>query len=323
MQALADRYRVKSLYTDWRAVIDDPSIDVVAVLTPPGMHFEMTMAAVKAGKHVMVEKPLTADLGEADRLIRETASSSAKIMIAYCLRFHQQIIRLRELIRSGALGRIEFVRGVATSPSYLRPNFPEYRKKRVLGGGVVIELAVHYYDLWEYLLDTRIQSITAMSRSSEGEDMTAFVGTRTTSGVLVSGEFSCRATEQHEIEVYGEQARAKASLYRFDGLRVFGLGTYEGGLAERLGNLRNAAEQLPDALRAVSGGGVFLDTFRRQWLYFLRCIRNDQVACPGLPEGRRSLAVALAAVRAIESGKTVNVLNAGGETASGESGFGC
>ena len=78
---------------------------------------------------------------------------------------------------------------------------------------MVIELAVHYYDLWEHLLDTRLQHVTAMSRSAEGDDMTAFVAGRTASGIIVSAEFSSKATEQHEIEVYGDRARARASLY--------------------------------------------------------------------------------------------------------------
>lgn len=307
LNALGARYGVHQRSHDWRDVIRDPRIQVVAVLTPPHLHFEMTVEAVKAGKHVMIEKPLVVDLAEADRLIEETSSSGAKIIIGYNLRFHHLIDRLRDVIRSGTLGNIQFVRGVATSPSFLRANFPEYRKKRDLGGGVVIELAVHYYDLWEYLLDTRIQDVTALSRSAEGDDMTAFVGTRTREGILVSGEFSSRATEQHEIEVYGEKARAKASLYRFDGLRVFGLGTHEGSFSHRVHHIYEAARRFPEAWRARSGGWGFLDSFRRQWQYFIDCILRDQPTTPGLIEGRRSLAIALAAVQAAETGKTVRI----------------
>lgn len=307
LNALGIRYGVERRSHNWRELIHDPRIQVVAVLTPPHLHFDMTLEAVKAGKHVMVEKPLVVDLAEADRLIRETSATNAKIIIGYNLRFHQQIVQLREVIRSGVLGNIQFVRGVATSPSYLRANFPEYRKKRELGGGVTIELACHYYDLWEYLLDTRIQEVTALSRSAEGEDMTAFVGTRTRDGILVSGEFSSRATEQHEIEVYGEKARVKASLYRFDGLRVFGLGTHEGSLTHRVHHIYDAAKKLPEAWRAKTGGWGFLDSFRRQWEYFLECVLHDQPAIPGLEEGRRSLAIALAAVHASETGKVVRI----------------
>jgi predicted dehydrogenase len=274
LEALANRYGVERRHLDWRELIRDPANQVIAVLTPPHLHFEMTLEAVRAGKPVLVEKPLVADLAEADRLLEETASSRAKIMIGYNLRFHRQIQRLCELIRRGALGHIEFVRGVATSPTFLGANFPEYRKKRDLGGGVVIELAVHYYDLWEHLLNARLQDVSATSRSGEGDDMTAFVGGRMASGILVSAEFSLNATGQHEIEVYGSLARAKASLYRFDGLRLFPFGTHEGATAPRLRHIYNAAVSLPDALRTASAGGFFLDSFRQKWLYFLDCIRS-------------------------------------------------
>jgi predicted dehydrogenase len=307
LQALASRYVVERRHLDWRELIHDPANQVIAVLTPPHLHFEMTLEAVRLGKHVMVEKPLVADLTEADRLIEETSSCRAKIIIAFNLRFHRQIRQLYELIRDGSLGNIEFVRGVATSPSALRENFPEYRRKRDLGGGVVIDLAVHYYDLWEHLLDTQLQHVTAMSRSAEGDDTTAFVGGRTASGILVSAEFSLKATEQHEIEVYGDRARARASLYRFDGLRVFALGTHEGDTVHRLRHLCDAATRLPEALRAASAGGVFLDSFRQQWRYFLDCIRYDRPIHPGLIEGRRSLAIALTAVRAADTGRTMRL----------------
>ena len=257
LEAMANRYGIERRHLDWRELIHDPANQVIAVFTPPHLHFEMTREAVRAGKHVMVEKPLVADLAEADRLIEETSSSRAKITIGYNLRFHRQIRQLRRLIQDGALGNIEFVRGVATSPTALRENFPDYRRKRELGGGVVIELAVHYYDLWEHLLDTRLQHVTAMSRSAEGADITAFVAGRMASGALVSAEFSLKATEQHEIEVYGDRARAKASLYRFDGLRVFALGTHEGDIGHRLRHLYDAAMRLPEALWTAPAGGVF------------------------------------------------------------------
>jgi len=307
LHELATRHGVKRRHRDWRELVDDPTIEVIAVLTPPKLHLDMTLRAVRAGKYIMLEKPLVANIQEANRLMEEASAGTAKIMIAYNLRFHQQIIQLRDLIRSGALGEIQFMRSVATSPSYLRNNFPEYRRKRQLGGGVVIDLAVHYYDLWEFLLGTRLQEISVMSRSGEGDDVTAHIGARTSSGVLVSGDFSARATEQHEIEVYAEICRSRASLYRYDGLQVFGLGTYEGSLAHRFSHLFNVFSRLPDGLRAASGKGVFLDSFRCQWRHFLSCIRGNNPAVPGLIEGRRSLAVALAGIQSAESGRVVRI----------------
>ena len=318
LQTVANRYGIERRYLDWRELVHDRANQVIAVLTPPHLHYEMTLAAVRAGKHVLVEKPLVADLAQADRLIEETLSSPARITIGYNLRFHRQIRELCGLIQEGALGNIEFVRGVATSPTALRDNFPNYRKKRELGGGGLIELAVHYYDLWEHLLGTRLQHVTAMSRSAEGDDMTAFVAGRMASGVLVSAEFSLKATEQHEIDVYGDRARAKASLYRFDGLQVFPLGTYEGGIGHRLRHLYDAAVRLPQAVRAAPAGGIFLESFREQWRCFLDCIRCDRAVYPNLIDGRQSLAIALAVVRAADTGRTIRLDEEGRDAGPGE-----
>ncbi|NIO39874.1 MAG: Gfo/Idh/MocA family oxidoreductase, partial [Burkholderiales bacterium] len=95
MNTLARRHGISRCHTHWRELVEDPSIDIIAVLTPPTWHREMTLAAVRSGKHVMVEKPLVVDLDEADQLIQETGDSPVGIMIGYNLRFHQQVQQLR------------------------------------------------------------------------------------------------------------------------------------------------------------------------------------------------------------------------------------
>jgi predicted dehydrogenase len=319
-RAIAARNGALHAFTDYRALLEHPGIDVVAILTPPYLHLEMTAAALDAGKHVMVEKPITRDLEEADRLIELAGRSAKKVIVGYNLRFHRQLQEARRRIRAGALGEVEFLRGVASSTYQFGRRFPDYRRRRDLGGGVLIELAVHHFDLWRYLLEEEVEEIVATSQAKSGEDTTATVTARMTSGVLVTSAFSEHAAEQHEIEIYGDRGRIRASIYRFDGFDLVPTGVYEGHPVRRLRRFIEALGGVPPAVRASRQGGVFLESFRSLWQYFVEAIHNDTAVAPDLEDGRRSLRVALAAVRSADSGQVVRVDDAPRSVAGSEPG---
>jgi predicted dehydrogenase len=309
-RAIAAHDGALQTFADYRALLEHPAIDVVAILTPPYLHLEMAGAALDAGKHVLVEKPITRDLEEADRLVELAGRSPKKVIVGYQLRFHRQLQEARRRVREGALGQVAFVRGVASSTYQFGRRFPEYRRRRDLGGGVLIELAVHHFDLWRYLLGEEVAEIVATSRAINGEDTTATVTARMASGVLVTSAFSGYAAEQHEIEIYGDRGRIRASIYRFDGFDLIPTGVYEGHPVRRLRRFVEALGRVAPAVRASRQGGVFLASIRSLWQHFVEAIRNDAAVAPDLEDGRRSLQVALAAVRSADSGQVVRVNDA-------------
>jgi predicted dehydrogenase len=309
-RAIAARGGGVKAFADYRALLNEPGIDAVAILTPPHLHLEMTTAALDAGKHVMLEKPITRDLKEADQLLERAAGSPSKVIVGYNLRFHRQLQEARRRIRDGEVGTVEFVRGVASSTYQFGRRFPEYRKRRDLGGGTLIELAVHHFDLWRYLLGEEVDEVVAMSRSTLGDDTTATVIASMASGAMVTSAFSEGAAEQNEIEIYGDRGRIRATLYRADGFDLVPSGAYEGHPLRRLGRFVDGVGALPAALRASRYGGVFLESFRSLWQHFIEGIGSGTQVAPTLEDGRRSLQVALATVRAADSGAVVRVSDA-------------
>jgi myo-inositol 2-dehydrogenase / D-chiro-inositol 1-dehydrogenase len=309
-RAIAARDVTLQTFADYRALLEHPGIDVVAILTPPFLHLEMAGAALDAGKHVLVEKPITPDLDEADRLVEIARCSTKKVIVGYHLRFHRQLQEARRHVREGALGEVAFVRGVASSNYQFGRRFPEYRRRRDLGGGVLFELAVHHFDLWRYMLGEEVAEIVATSHAKNGEDATATVTARMASGILVTSVFSEYAAEQHEIEIYGDRGRVRASIYRFDGFDLIPAGVFEGHLVRRLRRFVEALGAAAPAVRASRQGGVFLASFRSLWQHFVEAIRHDTAVAPDLEDGRRSLQVALAAVRSADSGRVVRVNDA-------------
>ena len=95
--------------TDVDAVLEDRSIKAVVIATPAETHCDLATRAIEAGKDVLVEKPLTLDLEEGERLVKLADGRSAILMVGHLLEYHPAVLRLRELIDSGELGELRYI----------------------------------------------------------------------------------------------------------------------------------------------------------------------------------------------------------------------
>jgi UDP-2-acetamido-3-amino-2,3-dideoxy-glucuronate N-acetyltransferase len=95
--------------SDYTRVLADPSIQAVALATPAIAHYEMAKAALEAGKDVLVEKPLAIDVRHGEDLVRLAAAKGRILMVGHILRYHPAILKLQQLIREGALGKINYL----------------------------------------------------------------------------------------------------------------------------------------------------------------------------------------------------------------------
>ena len=98
-----------TVQTDARAILDDPAINAVVIATPAETHYELATRAIEAGKDVLVEKPLTLDVAEGERLVRLAGERGAILMVGHLLEYHPAVLRLRQLIESGELGTLRYV----------------------------------------------------------------------------------------------------------------------------------------------------------------------------------------------------------------------
>ena len=104
-----EKYKGVKFYRDFNLVLSDPSVTAVALATPAVTHYEMAKAALEAGKDVFVEKPLAIDVKHGEDLVQLAEKRSRILMVGHILRYHPAILKLQELIRSGALGRINYL----------------------------------------------------------------------------------------------------------------------------------------------------------------------------------------------------------------------
>ena len=103
------RYPGVRIVSDPGQVLRDPNIEAVAIATPAATHYWLARRALKAGKHVLVEKPLALHSGDAEELVVHAETEKRTLMVGHLLRYHPAIIKLRDLCARGDVGRIEYV----------------------------------------------------------------------------------------------------------------------------------------------------------------------------------------------------------------------
>lgn len=105
VEAIASRYQVDHALTDWREMIAKDLVDAVCVALPDAQHFEAASAAIRAGKHVLIEKPMTSDLAEADELVRLTEAFGVKVQVAFNHRWLSPYHQGHLAIAQNAIGK--------------------------------------------------------------------------------------------------------------------------------------------------------------------------------------------------------------------------
>jgi predicted dehydrogenase len=174
-QRAAQRAREAGLpppYASFQAMLDDPRVDVVHVTSPNHLHHEQASAALKAGKHVVCEKPLAMTPAESADLLRIAEASGRVHAVNYNLRFYPLVQHVRALVAKGALGEVRLVSGHYLQDWLLDEEDWNWRVDASLGGELraVGDIGSHWMDMTAFLMGRRITSVTA--------DLATFINTR-------------------------------------------------------------------------------------------------------------------------------------------------
>ncbi len=153
LRQFCDEFEITRSYTDADQLICDPELDAVYVATPVNLHLPQTIAAARAGKHVLVEKPMAMTVGECDEMIDVCRRQNVKLGVAYYRRYYPVVEHIKQLIESGEIGDVLSV-SVATAAAFaMTPEDDGYW--RVIpeqgGGGALMDIGSHRINLLLYL----------------------------------------------------------------------------------------------------------------------------------------------------------------------------
>ncbi len=134
--AFASKHDIQRVHASYDDVINDPEIDAIYNPLPNGLHAEWTLKAIAAGKHVLCEKPFTANAAEAEEVADAAEKSGLVVMEAFHYRYHELTRRIRSLVHDGSLGEITSVRAWLCFPL---PKFSDIRYNYALAGGASMD----------------------------------------------------------------------------------------------------------------------------------------------------------------------------------------
>lgn len=288
-------------------ILSDTSVDAIAVCTPPAAHAALALAVMDAGKHLFVEKPLALTVSDCDAILARAARSEGRHVMGFNLRQHRLIQAAREVVRQGTLGTIQLTRSVFTTDIRLTRQLPAWRNERATGGGVTFEMATHTFDLWRWLLGQEVVQVAAVSGRSQAEDSNASVTAALSGGALASVQLSDSTTPLHQIEIFGERARLRLSLYDFDGLTLAARAIGPGSVQARLRGILHTFRSLPAGFRSLTSGGDYLATYRRQWRHYAATLLRGAPPAATLDDGRAAARIAIAAGESARSGRAVSL----------------
>ncbi|AQX15817.1 MULTISPECIES: levoglucosan dehydrogenase [Tessaracoccus] len=159
----AKRFGFERSTADWREIVEDPDIHVVDIATPNNLHAEVAIAAAKAGKHIICEKPLARTSEESKAMYDAVKDAGIVHMVAFNYRRTPAVALAKKYIEEGAIGRILSFRGTYLQDWSADPNSPlSWRfQKSIAGSGTLGDIATHVIDMARYLAG-EISSVNAM-----------------------------------------------------------------------------------------------------------------------------------------------------------------
>lgn len=167
--------QIEQTITDYKIALNDSEVDAVFVLTPNYAHYTVTMDALKAGKHVLCEKPVTINYALSVEMAKEAEKQGKMLAIGVCNRYNKSVEMLKEWIEEGKFGNIYHVycsfRGFRNIPGL----GGDFTTKSQSGGGVLIDWGVHFFDIILYLLGgAKLKNVTCDAYCELAKDMKSY-----------------------------------------------------------------------------------------------------------------------------------------------------
>jgi predicted dehydrogenase len=148
MEAFAKEFRIPQQYETVEALLKDGNVDALVIATPNYLHALQTIAALNAGMHVMVEKPMAMNAREAEQMCEAAQKSGALLMVAHCWRFDPDVLWLKE--QSPKLGKIVRTKGIGVHTHWGPSGW--FTQKEFAGGGALADMGIHALDTARFLL---------------------------------------------------------------------------------------------------------------------------------------------------------------------------
>lgn len=275
--------------TDYQQILGDPEIQAVSIATPSKTHYHIAKEFIEAGKDVLVEKPMTMDVDEAEELVRIASENARILMVGHVFRYHPAVRRLKRRIDEGQLGQIQNI--VSNREAFGLP-------RRDMG--VIYSLGIHELDIFCYLLGVdypkNIIAVTSKVYSQNVEETAMLVADfGDVKGYAFESWLVPTHGKRRDLAVVGSKMSARIDylkpqeLYLFD-VRVIS----KGGVPARIEDKGNRVVSLP-----------YAEPLKEELKHFISCVNSRQKPLSDGLVGLRAVAMAEAALVSAEAKRAI------------------
>jgi UDP-N-acetyl-2-amino-2-deoxyglucuronate dehydrogenase len=296
--AVAARFGVPAAY-DIGDFLARNDIDAVAVLTPSGMHPEHVIACARAGKHVVVEKPMALRLQDADEMIRACDEAGVKLFIVKQNRFNVPVVKAREALDAGRFGRLILgtvrVRWCRTQGYY---DQDAWRGTWAYDGGVLTNQASHHVDMLEWffgdVVSVHARAITALAKIETEDTAVATLKFRNGALGIIEATTAVRPTDlEGSLSILGEKGAVEIAGFAVNQIRHW-------RFVDELASDKDVVEKF-----SVNPPNVYGFGHQAYYQHVIDCLTNQHAALVDGLEGRKSLELITALYESIETGQEV------------------
>ncbi len=280
-----------SIAPDYRAILNDRSIQAVVITTPNDTHAQMIVEAANAGKDVYCEKPLALNLADADSALQAVAKNSVKLQIGFQRRFDPSYREARVALLAGTLGSIELIVGTTRDAAPPPASYLEH------SGNFFVDTAIHDYDALRFLTGLEVTDVFATAATLILEDPrerpvrdTSITSLRMENGALATITNSRRSTYGYDVRIEVAGSKGKLAL----------------------------GEERRTAVRTYTETGVSHDFVGSYWelfeaayvaelRHFVQCVAQYKAPEVTGEDGLRALQIALLADRSSREGRSLSM----------------
>jgi len=205
-KAVADTFSIEKVYDSYEKLLDDPDIDAVYIPLPNHLHKEWVIAAAKKGKHILCEKPAAVNAAEFEEMQAVCEEQGVIFMEAFMYHFHPQHERVKEIITSGEIGEVSYMRAAHTF--YMKDPETNVRVNYQAGGGSLYDIGSYAIHAIRNVLGQEPETVHVEAvKNTSGIDTAAYASFTFADGTRATFDTSFDLADRNEYEVAGTKGR--------------------------------------------------------------------------------------------------------------------
>jgi predicted dehydrogenase len=293
----AEKYGIPNHYTTIEELANVGGVDALVIGTPNFLHAPQAIAALEAGIHVMVEKPMGMNAAEAEQMLAAAEKSPAHLMVAHCWRFDEEVLWLKKMVDAGKIGKIIRTKGYGIHTHWGPSGW--FAQKALAGGGALADMGIHAIDTARFLLgDPQPISVYAKIDTHYGDYDVDDTGI-----ILINwGNGATSYIESGWWQPHMDGPEAATQLYG------------QTGFGSVFPTLMEIPDPINEKLDVINEGFPFPRAehcpqvmYTNQIQYFITCIKENKSPNPGGLEGLVNMKIVDAAYESSETGQVAQI----------------